>query len=259
MKKIIVANWKMNPQNREDAKSIFRKIQKVAEECRNVKTVVCPPFVFLSDLQKLARNGECALGAQDVSGEDALKDQGAHTGEISAEMLRSLGVRFVILGHSEQRAQGETDEEVSRKIKAATRGGMMAIVCVGERVRDAEGEYIHFIQDEIRGSFAGVSPKNFSRVIIAYEPVWAVGPRAEKADTPDGLFEMTILIRKTLGKLIGQKSALTVPILYGGSVNEENARAFLTAGHADGLLVGRASLHPDVFGRILKAANSIKS
>lgn len=259
MKKLIIANWKMNPENCEEAKSIFRKTQKVAEECRNIKTVVCPPFVFLSPLHKIVQRGNSVLGAQDVFWENALKDQGAHTGEISVGMLHSLDVRFVILGHSEKRALGETDEAVSRKIEAVVSENMTAIVCVGERERDDEGEYIHFIQDEVKRSLAGFSKKDISRIIIAYEPLWAVGPHAERADTPDGLFEMTILIRKTLADLLGRKNALTVRILYGGSVNEENAGAFLARGHADGLLVGRASLYPDVFGKILKVADIVRN
>ena len=238
MRKLIVGNWKMNPESLDDAKEIFRKVQNTALKCPRVKTVICPPFVFLSSLGKMVRSGGVVLGAQDVFGEDRASSKGAHT---------------------EQRALGETDEDVSRKLKTVIGEGMTAILCIGERERDSEGAYVHFIQEEIKNSLAKVSKKELPRIIIAYEPIWAVGPLAEKADTPDGLFEMTILIRKTVGELFGQENARTVPILYGGSVTEENARAFLAHGHADGLLVGRASLHPDVFGRILEEADAVKT
>src|SRR3989344_640141 len=260
-KKLIVANWKMNPNTLQEARKIFHAIKRQAERLIEVETVICPPFIFLQGLRQLSPTRRCVLGAQDVFWENSLIGDrvmsGAYTGEISPRMLRISGVRYVIVGHSERRAFCETDEIVSRKMHAALAEGIRPILCVGESERDKEGEYLHFIKKEIKNSLAGIPRKYLSQIVIAYEPIWAVGPKAERADTPDELFEMVILIRKIIGELFGRKIATMTPILYGGSVNETNAGEFLKKVGVAGLLVGRASLSHRVFGGILKTANRL--
>ena len=251
--KLIVGNWKMEPQTALEAVKLARAVAKKARELTNVRTVVCPPVVFLGRFKKITDNAWCSLGAQDVFWED----RGAHTGEISPFMLKDACVKYVLVGHSERRARGETDETVNKKTKAILAHGLNAILCVGELVRADDGEYFHFVEDELERALLKVPKEALSRLVIAYEPVWAVGERALRAATPEDLFEMVIFIRKTVGKLFGNKEAHETRVLYGGSVDEKNAREFLKKGNADGLLVGRASLDAKKFGAILDCAESV--
>lgn len=251
--KLIIANWKMEPQTARESAKLARAVAKKARVLQNVRTVICPPFVFLNGLKKTTDSAWCALGAQDISREE----RGSHTGEISAFMLEDAGVKYVIVGHSERRALGETDESVNKKLRTALAHNLTAVVCVGERMRDEDGAYLRFVEDELRQAFANVSKDALPRVIVAYEPVWAVGPKATRADTPEELFEMIIFIRKIISKMFGAPAAHVMRVLYGGSVDEKNAGGFLTKGGASGLLVGRASLDAKKFSRILEAAENI--
>jgi len=252
-KKVIIANWKMNPTTIREAKDSFRKIKNIARNLRNVQTVVCPPFIFLGVLEKFITGHRCVLGAQDVFWEQ----EGSYTGEISPRELLRMDVNYVILGHSERRALGESDTEVSRKVKACFRNNLFVILCIGEAERDSDGRYFRFIKEEIKNSLSKISRKDIPKLIIAYEPIWAVGPKAKRADTPEELFEMAIFIRKTLSDLFGRKHVMSTPILYGGSVDDRNAEEFLSKGGVAGLLVGRASLDPKKFSAILKIAENV--
>ncbi len=252
--KLIIANWKMNPVSTEEAKKIFSGIKRVANKTRRVKTVVCPPFIFLSEMSRNVTGSKCVLGAQD----SFWKEKGSFTGEVSAPQLVRLGVGYVILGHSERRALGETDETVNKKVIAAIREGLVVILCIGEHNRDTHGDYFHFLEGELKDSLAKISAKNVGHLMVAYEPLWAIGDRAQGADTPESLFEMAIFIRKILNKIFNKKIAMSTPILYGGSVDDKNAESFLHEGGVQGLLVGRASLSTKVFGNILKIADNIK-
>ena len=257
-KKLIIANWKMNPSSATEAKKLFSSICRSARRRRKINVVICPPSVFLGDVRNSA-TPQCTLGAQDVSVKSSPSGVGAYTGEVSSAMLASAGVRYVLVGHSERRTLGETDAMVSQKIHAVIRDGLTPVLCVGEAVRDKEGEYLHFLRKEINDSLGSVKKRDISKIIMAYEPIWAVGKNAERADTPDELFEMTILIRKIIGESYGRSIAMALPILYGGSVDENNAEAFLLRGGIQGFLVGRASINSDIFGHILKKAESVKS
>lgn len=250
MKKfLIVANWKMAPETPARAKALFAGIKKVAVRLPDAQTVVCTPALYLS-ATGFAVSKNVALGAQDVSYE---KD-GAHTGEISARMLKSANILYVIIGHSERRARGETDDIIAKKVVSALKAKLTVILCVGEMERDPHGEFFSFIENQIRLSLAGVSKKDIERVIIAYEPVWAIGEKAKEADTPEGTLETALFIRKTLAARFGKEKALAMPILYGGSVRPNNANSFLARGGVQGLLVGRASLDVRTFAEILKSA-----
>src|SRR3989344_8352863 len=170
-KKLIVANWKMNPATLDKAKQLFKKIKVVAKGLKNINTVICPPFLYLNELRKLSSNSGVDLGVQNIFEEAA----GAHTGEISAVMAYGVGARYAILGHSERRNLGETSDIVNKKVKLALSVGFTVIVCIGEKERDAEGDYLSFLKKELIESLKGVSKIFLDRVIIAYEPVWAIG------------------------------------------------------------------------------------
>jgi triosephosphate isomerase len=254
MKKIIIGNWKMYPVSVKDAQEKFKGIKKVASTLRNVQTVICPPFVYASDLRKLVTGHRCVVGAQNAWTEN----EGAYTGEVSPAMVASLKLTYVILGHSERRALGETDELVNKKVTGAIKAGLTVVLCVGESERDPDGEYLKYISSQIKIALKGVTKKDLARIIVAYEPIWAIGKHALRAASTDDALEVSILIKKTLAELYAKEGS-TVAILYGGSVDAKNAWEFLMKSHVDGLLVGRASLDPKVFGEILKSADTIKS
>ncbi len=252
MKYLLVANWKMAPESAREARALFIAVKKAARTAR-AKVVVCPPFPFLSLLAQDAKTGKVSLGAQDVS---AVK-RAAHTGEVSARMLSSLSVRYAIIGHSERRAEGETDEIVSAKVRGALESKIIPIVCVGERVRDGDARYFDELSRQVKGSLSGLSRKAAEKITIAYEPVWAVGEQALRADTPEGTEEMALFVRKTLADMFGEKTARAIPILYGGSVSEKNAKDFLLRGGVQGLLVGRASQTAKSFSAIIACVRSL--
>ena len=253
MKKLIVGNWKMNPQNIQNAKEIFVAIRKTARDLNKVKTVICPPFVFLAELSKLVNSDRIATGGQNLFYE---KD-GSFTGEISASQLKSVGATYVIIGHSERRAMGETNEAVNKKVARALKEGLHVILCIGEHERDHAGHYLAFLKKELHECLVGVQKKNLSSVTIAYEPIWAIGKSEKDAMKPRDIHEMTIYIRKVLSDMFDAKSVSMVPVLYGGSVTSEISEPMFTEGQIDGLLIGRQSLDPEDFSEILKQANSL--
>lgn len=253
MKKLIIGNWKMYPASLKEAREKFIKIKKEANTLRNVQTVICPPFIYAGDLKKLITGHRITLGAQNAWYES----EGAYTGEVSPAQIASLGISYVIIGHSERRAQGETDELINKKIIAVVKAGLTVILCVGEEKRDQDGNYLEYIATQIKIALSGVSRKDLGKIIIAYEPIWAIGKNALRAASADDALEVSILIKKTLASLYRKEWGI-VPILYGGSTNEKNAQEFLLKSQVDGLLVGRASLDPKVFGDILLIAESIK-
>ncbi len=253
MKKLIIGNWKMYPASVKDAREKFVAIKKVASTLRNVQTVICPPFVYVSELQKLVTGHRVVVGAQNAW----IENEGAYTGEVSPAMLMSLKVSYVILGHSERRVLGETDELVNQKVLSALKAGLTVVLCVGECERDADGEYLKHIASQIKVALKGIQKKDLVKIVIAYEPIWAIGKHALRAASPDDALEVSILIRRVLADLYG-KDASAVHILYGGSVDAKNAWEFLLKSHIDGLLVGRASLDAKVFIEILKSADQTK-
>lgn len=254
-----MANWKMNPQTLKEAKEIFNGIKKAAKKLKKVEIIICPPFVYLSELK--IKNKELKIGAQDLFWENPPAGGGAYTGEISPKMLRGLGVDYAIIGHSERRdppaGGGETNEIVNKKIKAGLAAGLKIILCVGEKERDLENRYFNLVKDQVIEGLRGIPKKYFKNIFIAYEPVWAISSKdGAIADTPESSFRMAIFIRRMLLPVVGNKLARAIPILYGGSVNSENVAGFLQ--DMQGALVGGKSLSPKDFGEILKIANSIK-
>jgi len=244
---LVIANWKMNPKTLADAKQIFTGIRKKVQKHRGtVDVAIAATFPFLSDLSRLSPSGAVAIAAQDSFFEVA----GAYTGEVSLPMLQSVGVTAVIVGHSERRAAGETDEEVFKDTKAILQHKLTPIICVGEKVRDENGQYFSTIEFQVRAALADVPKTRLSQIVIAYEPIWAIGT-GDTASAEDAL-EIKLFIQKILTDKYGRAAAQKVRILYGGSVKSKNAEALYTEGEVDGFLVGGASLHPDEFGAIVK-------
>ncbi|MFA5095583.1 MAG: triose-phosphate isomerase [Candidatus Paceibacterota bacterium] len=244
-RKIVIGNWKMNPLSFKEAEKLFTDIAKSVSSIKKTEIVVCPPVLYLEKLKKFSR--KISLGAQNAF----WGDTGAHTGEISAEMLYNIGVRYVILGHSERRVAGESNSDVNKKVKASIGAGLYPILCVGENIRDENHEYLNFVKNQTEECLKGISKNSISKVIIAYEPVWAIGKGAFPA-TPEEFREMNIFIKKILSDKFGVKEASKIKIIYGGSVDEKNAEGFIKEGQADGFLPGRASLNSKKFSQIIK-------
>ena len=251
-KKLIVGNWKMNPINKDQAISIIKEIKKNVSKLKKTDVVLCPPFIYLQQITSLKNQFLVSAGAQDLF----YKESGSFTGEISALMLKDLGVKYAIIGHSERRVMGENDELISQKVISALQAGLFGILCIGEKERDSQGEYLHVIKKQIENSLANMEINLLKKLIIAYEPVWAIG--ASEAMTPESIYEMTIFIKKVLSDLYGQDKIFDIPILYGGSVNSFNAKEIVEVGQVDGLLVGRESINPKGFGQLLKSVDDIE-
>ncbi len=253
-KKIIVGNWKMNPKTPALARSNFTTIKKEVRAYKNVTVVIAVPFVYISELGKLASAG-LALGAQNVSAEK----EGPYTGEVSAEMLAAYKTKYVIVGHSERRELGETNAFIARKVKTVLAAGLTPILCIGEKDRDHGMLYLGVVKTQLEECLAGIPKNSIAKIVIAYEPVWAISSTPNRRDaTPEDCEEMRIYIRKVLSDMVGGSLADEVAILYGGSVDEKDALGFLSKGNADGLLPGRASLNPKIFLKIIKIANEIR-
>ena len=244
---LVVGNWKTYVRTREKAKKLFAAAKRLSAS-RKVTIIIAPPAPYLGLLSGSAK-GSLALASQDVS--ETL--EGTETGEITAPLLKELGVKYAIIGHSERRARGETDEMVAEKVKRALVHGITPIICVGERERDPEAHYLAFVRNQLVSAFKALSPKESLEVIVAYEPIWAIGKTDEDAIQPTDLMEMVLYIRKVLGDFIAGKGSARVRILYGGSTEPENARGLAGGGGVDGFLVGHASVDATMFAGIVNA------
>ena len=247
-RKIIAGNWKMNGTVAE-TESLISKLLPLIKAKAQVEVVVCPPFTSLQAASKLLQGSQMALGAQNMSEHP----KGAYTGEISAELLLTLGVRFVILGHSERRQYHfETDGLVNLKTRAALAAGLTPIVCVGETLEQREaGHTESVIREQVQGSLAEFGANELLRIVIAYEPVWAIG--TGRTATPEQAQEVHRFIRQLTDR-IDRTASEKLPILYGGSVKADNAHGLLGQPDIDGALVGGASLKADEFVAIINAA-----
>lgn len=252
-RKIIVGNWKMNPTSLDEAQNIFKKIKRTAALLRSTQVIVCPPFPFIGKFAPMkGKTRNFGIGAQDVFYEE----QGAFTGNVSAPMLRDLGLTHVIVGHSERRQAGETDEVVSKKARAALEIGLHPIICVGETTRDPQSMYLETLKNQIKNSLAGIPRKLMNQIVVAYEPVWAIG--AKEAMDPATIEEMTIFVKKVISDESDHESAISTPVLYGGAINFRNAPDIMVRGKVDGLLVGRESVNTPGFVELLKAVDPLK-
>ncbi|MCK4918624.1 MAG: triose-phosphate isomerase [Candidatus Pacebacteria bacterium] len=248
MKKIVIANWKMNPQSLRDAEDIFKNVKKQSLKLKKVKTVICPPYVYIERLRKLSeKNNTIFLGAQDCFH----KEFGAWTGKISPKMLRNIGADFVILGHSELKNLGETQNDINIKVKLALKNKLSPVICIGEEVRDNEGKYFSVIEEQLLSILKGVGSQFSEKLIIVYEPVWSVGKGAKKIISSEELVQISIFIKKLLVDKYGIEKSKKISILYGGSVNHVNAEDLIQKGCVDGFLIGRDSLVYKNFNSIL--------
>lgn len=247
-KKIVAGNWKMNKTIEEG--TALAKAVAAGKFSSRVTVVLCPPFINLQSVQKvIARKKSIRLGAQNLYPEP----HGAYTGEVSAEMLGAAGVSYVILGHSERRQYfHESDEFISRKIKAALSKGITPIFCCGEpsEIRHA-GKHIAYVENQLQNALFNLTEAEISGVVIAYEPIWAIGTGLTAS--PQQAQEMHASIRKLLKKRFGATTAKNIPILYGGSCNAGNAAELFALPDVDGGLIGGASLNAEDF---IKIANS---
>ncbi len=245
--KIIAGNWKMNKTNPE-AVELTRAFVSIVGKIERPRVVLCPPFTALSEVAKVIKGSSLFLGAQNIYGQE----YGAYTGEIAPGMLLTIGVAYVILGHSERREYfSETDAIVSAKVKLALKTGLIPIICVGEKMADREGGRTEeVVGSQIDGSLDSLSSDEIKKVVVAYEPVWAIG--SGKTATPQMAQEVHVFIRNTLKRKCGE-AAETISILYGGSVNAENAAGLLKEEEIDGALVGGASLKVDQFTKIVNS------
>jgi triosephosphate isomerase len=248
---VIAANWKMHKTHLE----AIRDVQKLSylldkQDAERVEVVICPPFTALRSIQTLIDSDRLLflVGAQNVHWEDA----GAFTGEVSPPMLSALRCTYVIVGHSERRQLfGDTDDTVARKVRAVLAAGMRPILCVGESLdqREAGGTSTR-VTGQVRAALTGVGAEDAAGIVIAYEPIWAIGTGRNAEPTDAG--EVAALIRGTLGELFSREVAEAVRIQYGGSVKPGNIRDFMAHPEIDGALVGGASLDPEDFALIVK-------
>lgn len=245
---VIAGNWKMNPDSAEAAKALFSALERKAKKAPKASVIICPPALFAPLLAKSAK--KIALGVQDV---DA-RERGAYTGSVSALQAKSIGASYSIVGHSERRAAGDTDDVVAEKSLRALEAGLKLILCVGERQRDANAEYLQAVRSQLLAVLEKVDKKHSSSIMIAYEPVWAIGKDAKAPLSPEGIHEMTIFIKKIVAERFGKAIGLKTPVLYGGSVNAENAEKMLSDGGMDGLLIGRQSLDAESLSNIIDYA-----
>ncbi|MBU3934512.1 triose-phosphate isomerase [Patescibacteria group bacterium] len=248
MKPLIVANWKCNPITKKEAGRIFNSIKTGTKNIKGVEIVVCPPFVYLP--LALSSKGKFVLGAQNCFWEE----KGAFTGEVSALMLKSMGIDYVIVGHSERRKYfKETDEEINGKIKKALSAGLKIILCVGETGQERDsGKKTNVIKNQMARGLERIAKTEMKNISIAYEPVWAIG--TGNNCSVEETMTSVLFIRQTLSNIYGRGIADKTRILYGGSVKGDNSGPYIKEALANGLLVGGASLKGDEFAKIAKSA-----
>jgi len=249
MKSLIVANWKCNPETPKGAKLLFNAVKRGIKNIKNVEVVICPPFVYLPFFQKKIKKIEkIKLGAQDVF----WKEKGAFTGEISPLMLKDLGVKYVIIGHSERRQiLKETDEMINKKLRAVLFTKLRPILCVGETEMEKRKEQgLRVLNSQISRALEGVPEKEADKIILAYEPVWAIGTGA--ACEPNSVLEKKLLLQRIFRKRYSPNISKKLKILYGGSVTPENALSYIKEAKTNGLLIGGSSLKAKEFLEIVK-------
>ena len=248
-KTVIAGNWKMN-KTPSETKEFMTQLKAIMPKGRWCDVALCVPAVCIPAAVRTMRETRVGIGAENVNPNPS----GAYTGEIAANMLVDAGCKYVIIGHSERRAMGETDADVNAKVLAALEAGLIPIMCCGETLEQREaGVTAEHIAMQIKLGLQGVSEDKIRKVVIAYEPIWAIG--TGRTATPEQAEEVCESIRTVVRKLYSSKNARAISILYGGSMNEKNAYELLAQPDIDGGLIGGASLVPEKFVKIIEAAN----
>jgi len=242
---LIAGNWKLNPVTQSDAVALAAAVVQKTKKIENVHIAIAPPYPYLIPVEKKINKSAVALCAQDVS----TANMGAFTGEVSILQLKDIGTEFIILGHSERRAMGEKDESIREKILLTLKHRMTPIVCIGEKKRDEKGDYLSFVEAQLTSLAHEVTAVQIKKVVIAYEPIWAIG--TGKTATVEDVKEMQIFIESVLAKLYDRKTAKDVRLLYGGSVKPRNAAQLQAGGGMNGFLVGGASLKAEDFADLI--------
>ena len=232
MKALVIANWKMSPLTYREAKNLFDATKKAAERAKKVQIVVAPSAIFLRELSRGYR-GRISFCIQ-----NGTHESGAHTGEISFAQAHDARASYALIGHAERRAMGETNDQTRLKMASALKTGLTPVLCVGEETRSASGEHFSFIKEQLRAGLMDVQGSSLKKIVIAYEPVWAIG--APKPMQARDMHEMSIFIRKSIVELYGE-AGMEIKVLYGGSIDETSAVEMLRDGDVKGLLIGRAS------------------
>ena len=248
-KTIIAGNWKMN-KTASETKKFAEELKRLLPRAKWCETLICVPACNISTATKAFKDLRISVGAENVY----FEEKGAYTGEVSADMLKDLGVKYVIVGHSERRQYFcETDQTVNKKGHDVLKAGMNPIICVGESLDQREmGVTRELIALQVKSALAGVAAENIRRCVIAYEPIWAIG--TGKTATADQAEEVCAAIRKVVGELYGADAAKALTVQYGGSMNPKNAEELLSKPDVDGGLIGGASLKADQFAVIVEAA-----
>ena len=247
--KLVVANWKMNPGSADEAKEIIIEINKKSKSFGDVRLVVCPPFIYLNEVSEvIAKSKKIILGAQDIF----IGEGVSHTGEVGVKLLKKAGVKYILVGHSERRAILDSDKIVKEKMLGSLKEGFKVILCVGEKERNEHGDHYHEVKRQIEDAIIKLSKKFIKNLIIAYEPIWAIGRPENEAIKPDQLHEITIFIKRLISDILGAKEVDKVKILYGGSVTKNNFKEIIEKGNVDGLLIGRESLKAENLVELIK-------
>jgi triosephosphate isomerase len=244
---LIAGNWKMN-NNSAESVELVSKLREMVSDVEKVEVVVAPPYTALSSVAAAIKDSNIFLSAQNIFWEE----RGAFTGEVSPSMLKDIGCKYTIIGHSERRQFfRETNQTVNKRLKAALKASLTSIACIGETLEEREaGKTLAVVEQQIREGLNGLSSDEMEKVVIAYEPVWAIG--TGKTATPDQAQEVHHFIRGMIAKIFGEKVAENTRILYGGSVKPDNIDQLMAQKDIDGALVGGASLKADSFARIVK-------
>ncbi len=247
-KPIIVANWKAS-QNlyKPTEKKITSLIKTLAKDKTKIDLIISPNFIHLFGLRNFFKKS-INLSAQDVS----MFENGSHTGEVTAESVKDIGIDYVILGHSEKREQGDTQDIIVKKVQNALKRDLKVIYCIGEKERDHSVKHLKFIEDQINSVFHNIDKNKRENIILAYEPIWAINNKDNLSIDAHGLHSMVIYIRKILLEKYGENISKNVNILYGGSVTKDNAQDILWNGEVQGLLIGRASWENESLISIIK-------
>lgn len=249
---LIIANWKAYVEDLAKAKKLFAVSKKLTKETRS--GIVLAPTAPLLGALAVNNKSKVAFAAQDVSATTG----GARTGEVTAQAYAAAGAAYAIIGHSERRlpaqagSAGDTDAVIAEKLAHALAHGLTPILCIGEHERDGEGRYLSVIREELTAALEPIALKDRAKIIVAYEPLWAIGKTADDALPPDDLAEMVLYIRKVLAELLPGKNAVHSLVLYGGSVEPGNIRNLAGASRVDGFLIGHASIDPSIFIQLVR-------